>query len=42
MPQEEFDFETILNVLTKHQVEFIVVGGLCAVLHGAPVQTYDL
>ena len=42
MPPEEFDFETILRVLTKHQVEFIVVGGLCAVLHGAPVQTYDL
>lgn len=42
MPPEEFDFETILQVLAKHQVEFIVVGGLCAVLHGAPVQTYDL
>lgn len=42
MPPEEFDFETILKVLTKHKVDFIVVGGLCAVLHGAPVQTYDL
>jgi hypothetical protein len=42
MPPEEFDFEMILKVLAKHQVEFIVVGGLCAVLHGAPVQTYDL
>ncbi len=42
MPPEEFDFEAILKVLAKHQVEFIVVGGLCAVLHGAPVQTYDL
>ena len=42
MPPEEFDFETILKVLAKHHVDFIVVGGLCAVLHGAPVQTYDL
>jgi hypothetical protein len=42
MPPEEFDFETILKVLSQHKVEFIVVGGLCAVLHGAPVQTYDL
>lgn len=42
MPQEEFDFETILKVLSKHKVDFIIVGGLCAVLHGAPVQTYDL
>ncbi|MCW3055093.1 MAG: hypothetical protein JWN14_4263 [Chthonomonadales bacterium] len=42
MPPEEFDFETILKVLAKHQVEFIIVGGLCAVLHGVPLQTYDL
>jgi len=42
MPPEEFDFETILQVLTKHHVEFIIVGGLCAVLHGVPLQTYDL
>lgn len=42
MPQEEFDFETILKVLAKYHVDFIVVGGLCAVLHGAPIQTYDL
>ena len=42
MPDEESNFETILRVLVQHKVEFIVVGGLCAVLHGAPVQTYDL
>jgi len=42
MPPEEFDFETILQVLSKYKVDFIVVGGLCAVLHGAPIQTYDL
>lgn len=42
MPPEEFDFETILRVLARHDTAFIVVGGLCAVLHGAPIQTYDL
>ena len=36
------DFLEILKVLTKHKVNFIVVGGVCAVLHGAPVTTFDL
>ena len=36
------DFLEILTVLTKHKVDFIVVGGVCAVLHGAPVTTFDL
>jgi hypothetical protein len=36
------DFLAILEILAKHQVEFIVVGGVCAVLHGAPVATFDL
>lgn len=42
MPHDVFDFETILRTLARHEIAFIVVGGLCAVLHGAPVQTYDL
>ena len=36
------DFLKILETLAKHEVEFIVVGGVCAVLHGAPVTTFDL
>ena len=36
------DFLEILKALTKHKVDFIVVGGVCAVLHGAPVTTFDL
>jgi len=36
------DFHKILKVLVEEQVEFIVVGGVCAVLHGAPVTTFDL
>ena len=36
------DFLGILRGLVDHEVEFIVVGGVCAVLHGAPVTTFDL
>jgi hypothetical protein len=36
------DFETILEVFVGREVNFIVVGGVCAVLHGAPVNTFDL
>ncbi len=32
----------LLNHLHRHRVDFIVVGGVCAVLHGAPVTTFDL
>lgn len=36
MPDPEPDFEAILKALAGAGVEFIVVGGVCAVLHGAP------
>ncbi len=36
------DFIHILKTLTGHQVEFILVGGVCAVLHGTPVSTFDI
>ena len=36
------DFEAILKTLASADVEFIIVGGVCAVLHGAPVSTFDL
>lgn len=35
-------FQTILATLQRHEVEFVVVGGVAAVLHGAPVTTFDL
>lgn len=38
----EADFFAILGALVAHEVAFIVVGGVCAVLHGAPVTTFDL
>jgi hypothetical protein len=38
----ELFFEEIVRRLTTHQVEFVVVGGLSAVLHGAPLVTLDI
>ncbi|HEX5720536.1 MAG TPA: hypothetical protein VF179_30555 [Thermoanaerobaculia bacterium] len=32
----------ILEILARHQVEHIVVGGVAAILEGAPVSTFDL
>jgi hypothetical protein len=33
---------SIISALVAHEVEFIVVGGMAAVLQGAPVHTIDL
>jgi hypothetical protein len=42
MQQAEPDFLAILQSLAEHRVEFIVVGGISAVLQGAPIATFDL
>jgi len=42
MEREEPDFISILDLLTRHGVEFMVVGGVCGALHGAPIATFDL
>ena len=43
MPDETArNFESILIRLAEGQVEFLVIGGVCAALQGAPVQTFDL
>lgn len=39
---QKTDFVKVLRTLHKHGVEFIVTGGVSAVLHGAPVTTLDL
>jgi hypothetical protein len=36
------DFLTALRALAGGGVKFVVVGGIAAVLHGAPVTTFDL
>jgi hypothetical protein len=35
-------FREILEVLNKLEVEYIVVGGVAAVIRGAPITTFDL
>jgi hypothetical protein len=42
MPIPDCDFLTMLETLARHRVDFIVVGGVCAVLQGAPLSTFDL
>jgi len=32
----------ILRVLERHQVRYVVIGGLAAVIHGSPLPTYDI
>ena len=39
---KQADLESILDALGGADVEFIVVGGAAAVLHGAPVTTQDV
>ncbi|NOT30659.1 MAG: hypothetical protein HOP15_09460 [Planctomycetes bacterium] len=36
------DFEALLTELARAEVEFIVIGGVGAVLHGVPIGTFDL
>ena len=36
------DFRAILSALARAEVDFVVVGGVCAVLHGVPTSTFDL
>ena len=42
MPSNRPEFFGILRTLVDHDVEFIIVGGVCAVLQGAPITTFDL
>jgi hypothetical protein len=42
MADFRLDFHKLLNALVQYEVEFIVVGGVGAVLHGAPIATFDL
>jgi hypothetical protein len=36
------DFLAVIRALGEHRVDFIVVGGVAAVLAGAPISTFDL
>ena len=37
-----FDAESLLRLLARHDVEFILVGGVAAVVHGSVRLTTDL
>jgi hypothetical protein len=39
---EKPSFRAALEVLVRQDVEFVVVGGVAAVLNGAPISTFDL
>jgi len=42
VPPSEPDFFRIIEVLGRHRVDYILVGGLCGLLHGAPISTFDM
>ena len=35
-------FVEILKILSRHEVEFILVGGIAAILEGVPISTFDI
>jgi len=37
-----FDPERVLEVLQRHDVEYVLIGGLAAVAHGSPLPTTDV
>ncbi|MGH7687144.1 MAG: nucleotidyltransferase domain-containing protein [Candidatus Dormibacteria bacterium] len=41
MDEPALDASALLATLTRRGVRFVVIGGLAAVLHGAPYQTVD-
>jgi hypothetical protein len=42
MPERPAKFAELLRTLDAHGVEFVLVGGVAANLHGAPLATYDV
>jgi len=41
-PTTRPDYRAILHTLNHHRVDYLIVGGVAAVLHGAPLNTLDL
>ena len=42
MPRRSYSFVGILETLRRHRVRFVLVGGVAAVVEGAPVSTFDV
>jgi len=41
MPEVELDLERLFEVLHRHKVIYVLIGGLAAVYHGSPFPTED-
>ena len=41
-PVADFDPEAVIRLLGRHRVRYVLVGGLAAVTHGAPLVTQDI
>ena len=41
-PPERFDPVAILQALAEHDVQYVLIGGLAATIHGSPAATYDV
>jgi hypothetical protein len=42
VPEFEMDAGAMLEVLLRHEVRFVMIGGLAGVVHGSPFPTEDL
>lgn len=42
MPDASIRFLPVLRTLTAHKVDFVLIGGVAAVVRGAPVTTLDI
>ena len=42
LSEPEFDVDAIVEVLTRHRVAFIVIGGFAAIAQGSPIPTRDI
>ena len=42
MSNPEIELERIAEVLQRHSVDYVVVGGLAVVLHGGETTTHDI
>jgi hypothetical protein len=42
VPRRPTDFAAVLSTLRRHRVRFVLVGGVAAVIEGAPVATFDI
>jgi hypothetical protein len=41
-PPAEFQPEAVIRLLGRHEVRYVLIGGLAAITHGAPLVTQDI